>query len=149
MFMISVWDDFCFLTWCIIMLEVAMRRWPWYIVDMKAWRWSIILAAAVYSLSIVIKGPKVYQKKSTAVWNFCSWLIGMESDMVFCCCSPSPSRWKLAEAPDLYLHNFIYCTAATWVVDWITAWISRCTGVPKQVLSDKIPVWESKGEICF
>ena len=27
MFMKPVWDDFCFVTWCIIMLEVSIRRW--------------------------------------------------------------------------------------------------------------------------
>ena len=34
MFMKPVWDDFCFVTWCIIMLEVAIRKmgtlWPWW-----------------------------------------------------------------------------------------------------------------------
>ena len=29
MFMKPVWDDFCFVTWCIIILDVAIRRWPW------------------------------------------------------------------------------------------------------------------------
>ncbi len=33
-----VWDDLSFVTWCIILLEVTIRR--WYTVFIKGWTWS-------------------------------------------------------------------------------------------------------------
>ena len=67
--------------------------------------------------------------------------------------------------PTMYLHNFRHYTAATWLADWKTEWISRCAGVPNKVLiecgftiwqwfrSGHFSVlghhWESKGSHSF
>lgn len=42
--------------------------------------------------------------------------------------------WTLIEALDLYLHNFMHSTPATWLAYWITASVSRVMGVPTKVV---------------
>ena len=46
--------------------------------------------------------------------------------------------WTFTEAPDVYLQDFMYCTAATWLGDWVLAWISRCTGAYNNILGECI-----------
>jgi len=46
--------------------------------------------------------------------------------------------WTLTEAPDLYLNDFMHFIAATWLADWIIAWIRRSTCGPNKVLSEHI-----------
>lgn len=48
---------------------------------------------------------------------------------------PISLMWPLIEALDLYLNDFMYCPAATRLVDWIIEWISRCTGCSQKVAS--------------
>lgn len=42
------------------------------------------------------------------------------------------------EALDLYRHDFMQCTVATRLADWITAWMSRCTGGPNKLAGECI-----------
>ena len=48
MFEKPVWDDLSFVTWCVIVLDVAIRRWSAVVIE--GWRWStMILRSAVAS----------------------------------------------------------------------------------------------------
>ncbi len=60
MFKKPVWDDLSFVTWCIILLEVASE--DVYTVVIKGWTWSAIIlrsAVAFKQCSIGTKGLKV------------------------------------------------------------------------------------------
>ncbi len=62
MFKKPVWDDLSFVTWCIILLEVVIRR---YTVVIKGWTWSETIlrwAVAFKRCSVGTKGPKVCQE---------------------------------------------------------------------------------------
>lgn len=48
------------------------------------------------------------------------------------------SMWVLAEALDLYTHNFMHCAAVTWLADYITTSMWSCTVVSNKVDSECI-----------
>ncbi len=63
MFKKPVWDDLSFVTWCIILLEVASE--DGYTVVIKGWTWSATIlrsAVAFKQCSISTKGSKVCQE---------------------------------------------------------------------------------------
>ncbi len=63
MFKKPVWDDLSFVTWCIILLEVASE--DGYTVVIKGWTWSatiLMKTVAFKQCSIGTKGPKVCQE---------------------------------------------------------------------------------------
>lgn len=48
-----------------------------------------------------------------------------QSKSIWLCFPIWCATWTLTEAPDLHLHDFMHCTAATWLPDWINAWITK------------------------
>ncbi len=62
MFKKPVWDDLSFVSWCIILLEVASE--DGYTVVIKGWTWSATILRRLNDAQLVLRSPKYANKIS-------------------------------------------------------------------------------------
>lgn len=88
----------------------------------------------VNSREYYLGNSQEFSKISNSFWSTQtgpSQVTGSVSEIIF---FPSLicEHW-ISEVFDLYLYDFMHCTADTWLADCITALMFRCTGVRKNL----------------
>ncbi len=107
MFKKPVWDDLSFVTWCIILQEVASedtrqgRMDPcFHVLYVKFWPYHLNVAAEIETHQIRQRFSNLLLSNSgKPVWIVvsvsCSYLTGAAPGVVFCCCSSSASGFDV------------------------------------------------------